>query len=492
MPASDNLQPLPSAPVMRRLSDGTYEPAQLPARPINPNRKKLLLVIQYYEGDRESAEDLGDLIAGLERVRNTQADVMVFRRFDAKDYSRGVLDKLRDKFDKVFFETSRRRDAQGYPFGPNQMWSDIVTLMGQVPQWRDNYYAFLPLESDCTPLRPGWISELCEEFRLAQIKNYAAVGHIHDNPIPHLNGVAVYDSNLWKIVGGNKLNGSDPQVAYDIYHRNHILPIAYDTPLIMMEYQRPTITAEDLFKPWKNGFEPAMFHGVKDGSARAAVRAKYVTFSENRDISKVTVFTYEHQRPNNPSITAKYDLWYDAWKSRGWNPIKLSLRDAVRNPKYTAVQKNLEKLATPLAPVDAVSRIVRWIALDSVGGGFMVDPEVLPNTFFPENLVRTNRVLRSKEAYFGVQAACLNREALNAFSECARKYVFNPDAPILDPEREFLSASGIPVENDDVLTIYGQNNWRSGLLVTFAQSEMQRIGARGTTVQVMEKFLRET
>ena len=371
-------------------------------------------------------------------------------------------------------------------------WSDIVTLMGQVPQWRDNYYAFLPLESDCTPLRPGWISELCEEFRLAQAKNYAAVGHIHENPTLHLNGVAIYDSNLWKIVGGNKLNGSDPQVAYDIYHRNNILPYAYDTPLIMMEYQRPTITAEDLFKPWKNGFEPAMFHGVKDGSARAAVRAKYVTFSENRDISKITVFTYEHQRPNNPSITAKYDLWYDAWKSRGWNPIKLSLRDAVRNPKYTAVQKNLEKLPTPLAAVDAVSRVVRWIALDSVGGGFMVDPEVLPNTFFPENLNRTNRVLCSKEAYFGVQAACLNREALTAFSEAVRKYSFNPDTPILDPEREFLTASGVQIDAEDILSIYGQNNWRSGSLVTFSQSEMQRIGARGTTIQVMEKFLRET
>lgn len=492
MPATDNLQPLPSAPVMMRMPDGSYQPAQRPARPINVHRKKLLIVIQYYENDRESAEELGTLIADLERVRNTIADILVFRRADAKEYSRGTLDKLRDKFDKVFFETSRRRDARGYPFGPNQMWSDLVTLMGQVPQWRDNYYAFLPLESDCTPLRPGWIGELAEEFRLAQAKGYAAVGHIHANPVQHLNGVAVYDSNLWKIVGGNKLNGSDPQIAYDIFHRDSILPIAYDTPLIMMEYQRPTITAEDLFQPWKIGFEPAMFHGVKDGSARAAVRSKYVTFSEKRDISALTVFTYEHQRPNNPAIAEKYALWYDAWKSRGWNPVKLTLRDAVRHPRCADIQKNIAKMVTVLPTVDATARLLRWVALDSVGGGFMVDPEVLPSTFFPENLNRKPKVFTTGTELTNVQAAVFDRESLNKFLEQMRKQVFDPDTRLTDPESFILGESNVKPELVNKMSVCGQENWRSALLVTFSQPEMQRIGHRGTSLQLMEKFLRET
>jgi hypothetical protein len=491
MPAPD-IQQLPSGPAMMRMPDGTYQPTLKPARPINTQRKKLLIVIQYYEQDREQAEELGTLIADLERVRNTVADILVFRRADATNYSLGVLEKLRDKFDRVFFETCRRRDAKGYPFGPNQMWGDLVTLMSQSNQWRDNYYAFLPLESDCTPVHPGWINELIEEFRVAQARGYAAIGHIHENPVQHLNGVAVYDTNLWKIVGGNRLNGSDPQVAYDIQHRESILPIAFDTPLVMMQYQRPTITSEDLFKPWKNGFEPALFHGVKDGSARAAVRAKHVTFSAIRDISDITVFTYEHQRPNNPAAAEKYVLWYDAWKSRGWNPIKLSLRDAVRGIHCSEIQKNLAKMLTIMPHNEAVGRLLRWVALETVGGGFMVDPEVLPNQFLPEKLDRKPKVFVAPGCIQNVQAAVLNKDTLTALLDRMRKHQFDSENRLLDPELFFLSQVAPELEQSAKMSVCGQENWRSAPLVTFSQPEMQRIGHRGTSVLLMEKFLRES
>lgn len=491
MPAPSNIQPMSSAPAMARMADGTYVPASQPSRVLHGNHQKLLIFLQYYEGDKTEAEELGSLIADLERVRNHAADIMVFRRFDASEFSSAVLQKLRDKFDNVYFETSRRRDAKGYPFGPNQMWSDIVTLMGQVPRWRDNYYAFIPLESDCTPLRPNWIGELIQEFKLAKSKNYAAVGHIHSNPIEHLNGVAVYDSNLWKIVGGNRLNGSDPQVAYDLFHRKSILPIAYDTPLVMMEYQRPTITAEDLFKPWKNGLVPAMFHGVKDDSARAAVRARWVTFSEEKDISNRTVFTYEHQRPNNPTVSTKYELWRDAWKSRGWNPVKLTLRDAVRNPRYAAVMKAVEKMQFLNAQTETVARLVRWVALDSMGGGLMTDPEVLPNMVFSDQSKRVPGVMSSDDA-MGILAGYFDRASLTEYLDALQKYEANPDERLLAPELDvFRACKGFKKAKPKV-AVYGQDNWRSFPLVSFSQAEMQRIGSHGTSLQLMEKFLRET
>lgn len=489
MPAPSQIQPMSSAPTMARMADGTYVPASQPSKVLHGNHQKLLIFLQYYEGDKAEMEDLGSLIADLERVRNRAADIMVFRRFDASEFSSAVIQKLKDKFDNVYVETSRRRDAKGYPFGPNQMWSDIVTLMGQVPKWRDNYYAFLPLESDCTPLRPGWIAELIEEFKLAKSKNFAAVGHVHTNPIEHLNGVAVYDSNLWKIVGGNRLNGSDPQVPYDLYHRKSILPIAYNTPLVMMEYQRPTITAEDLFQPWKNGLIPAMFHGVKDYSAREAVRAKYVTMSGEKDVSGRTVFTYEHQKPNNPTLSTKYELWRDAWKSRGWNPVKLTLRDAARNPKYAGVMKSVEKMKFLGAETDMVARLVRWVALDSMGGGLMVDPEVLPNNFFPENFRKTPG-LWSEDTAMGILAAYLDRMALNEYLLSIEKY--QSDERLFAPELSVLKTASLFKKSKPKVAIYGQENWRSCPLVSFNQAEMQRIGAQGTSLQLMEKFLRET
>ena len=491
MPAPSNIQPLSAAPAMAQMADGTYVPASVPSRALHGNHQKLLIVIQYYDGDKQAAEELAELIADLERIRNNLADVMVFRRYDAGEFSQSVLAKLRDKFDKVYYERSKRKDAKGYPFGPNQMWSDLVTMIGQSPVWHSKYYAFLPLESDCVPMRPGWIVELVEEFRIAKSKNFAAVGHIHDNPIRHLNGVAIYDAHLWKLVPGNKLNGSDPQVAYDIYHRNSILPLAFDTPLVMMEYQRPTITAKDLFKPWKNGYEPAMFHGVKDASARVAVRAKHITFSAEKDSSNQTVFTYEHQRPNNPAITAKYDLWYESWKSRGWNPVKLVLRDALRNPSYTEVMKNIEGMQFIGDRTQAIANLVRWLALDSVGGGLLVDPDVVPNNFNPSHFDWKPALLSSKDSH-GILAACFSKDTLGVFIEALKKYPTNPEDRLLAPELLVLKASSALKKSSPMVLTYGQENWRSSKMVCFSQSEMQRIGSRGTTLQLMEKFLRET
>lgn len=476
---------------MARMADGSYVPASLPSRALHGNHQKLLIVLQYYEGDKIAAEELALLIADLERIRNNQADVLVFRRHDAGEFSVSALEKLRDKFDKVYYEQSRRRDAKGYPFGPNQMWADLVAMMGQMPRWYENYYAFLPLESDCVPMRPGWIGELVEEFRIAKSKNFSAIGHIHSNPIEHLNGVAIYDTKLSRIVPGNKLNGANPQVAYDIYHRNEILPIAYNTPLIMMEYQRPTITAGDLFKPWKDGFEPAMFHGVKDGSARAAVRAKHITFSEERDTSTLTVFTYEHQRANNPSITAKYDLWAESWRSRGWNPIKLSQRDAIRHPRYTEILANLKTMRFLNDPAEMIARLVRWAALDAMGGGLMVDPEVMPNNFNPNHFDWKPALLNSDNAT-GILAACMNKQSLGTFLEAMRKYPVDPETRLMAPELAILKASGLFKKPKIMVSVSGEENWRSARMVCFSQPEMQRVGTRGSTIQLMEKFLRET
>lgn len=476
---------------MMRMGDGSYQPVSRPSLASQTHNQKFLVVLQYYEGDREAAEELGALIADLERVRNKDADILILRRHDANEFDRGIRTKLEDRFEKVFFETCRRRDATGYPFAPNQMWSDIVTLVGQVPQWRDKYYAFIPMESDCTPLHPGWIGELIEEFRNARAHNYAAVGHIHASPVEHLNGVAVYDTNIWRIVGGNKLNGSDPQVAYDIYHRNSILPLAFNTPRIMMEFQRPTITAEDLFRPWKEGIEPSMFHGVKDGSARAAVRAKHIAFSETRDISKRTVFTYEHQRPNNSATSTKYQLWYEAWKSRGWNPVKLSLRDAIRSPKYAAVKEVIDKLKVGSTQPDMVERLTRWVALDSIGGGFMVDSEVLPNNFSPEHLKATSATFETTDA-FGILGASLDRKSLAEFLEKLRTFLVNSEIRLAAPELDILKTCDGIGTVDTKIAVYGELNWRMAPLVCFSQSEMQRVGAQGNTLQQMERFLRET
>jgi hypothetical protein len=495
---NDNIQNFTSAPTMVRMANGTYAPVAHSNPNIPLAHQKLLIVIQYYEGDKESAEDLASLIADLERIQNKEADILIFRRFDASEFSRSVRSKLEDKFDKVYFETCRRRDGKGYPFAPNQMWNDLVTLVAQFAPWKTNYYAFLPLEADCTPVHPGWIRELISEFRMAKAHSFAAVGHIHNDPVPHMNGVAVYDINLWRIVGAGKLNGGNPQVAYDIYHARDILPIAQDTASIMFQYQRPTIAADDLFRPWKNGIEPALFHGVKDASAREAVRAKHITFSQTKDLSRRTVFTYQHQ-PAGAIPAAdqqKLDLWFEGWKSRGWNPVVLRARDAARSPRYTKIMERVNALPCLTDRAEMASNMARWVALDLMGAGLMVDVDVLPGKFVPENLTTTTTLFNDEAGHPNIVGAFFTRKDLAEYLTGMADYI--PDSEDSINGRAHISDLSILKNSEiDYLTdvaVYGCGTpgWSEARMVEFSLETMILSAMRGSPVQAMENYLRQS
>lgn len=471
---------------MVRMADGSYVPASQPDKIAPLTSKKLLVVLQYYEGDQEAAEQLGALIADLERVRNKTADILIHRRFDAPEFSRTIRSKLEEKFDKVYFETCRRKDAKGYPFAANQMWSDLVMLMGQFNPWRTDYYAFLPLEADCTPLRPGWIQELGKNFLRAKAEGFAVTGFVHNDPVLHVNGVAVYDINIWGIVGGGKLGGSDPQIAYDIYHGRNLAPITADTGLIMFQYRRPTISADDLFRAWRYGMEPVLFHGVKDASAREAVRAKWITFSKEKDISRKTVFTYQ----TSPDKQLE-KIWSDAWRSRGWNPVVLNIRDSSRNPHALRVSNALLTLPFAANADDNRNRIMSWLALDSMGAGLLVDIDVLPGNFTPANMPEESDLLGCSDQ--NIRAMYFTRAGLAQFIDHIVNY--KPTAKdILQgaphvTDLNMLAASDVTHYENFKLKTYGEPGWAESPLVGFRAEDLMKFGKPGIPSQLMTQYL---
>lgn len=267
-----------------KMADGRVLPASRMSTQQKQKPKKFLIVLGFYEGDRDAAEQLASLIADLERTRNHEADFMLMRRADCRELSATVKAKLETKFDRVIPYACRRADAKGYPFGANQMWSDLITLMAQVPPFATDYYAFINLEADAVPTRPGWIGELIAGWKDSMAQNKPAMGHMHDNPVNHLNGLAVYSSDMYRRVASNRLLGSSPQTCYDIYFANFLRPHASDSPLIYFSYRQETITPEELFAPRKQGIVPALYHGVKNGTARAAVRARHISFTDKAPV----------------------------------------------------------------------------------------------------------------------------------------------------------------------------------------------------------------
>lgn len=345
--------------------------------------KKFLLVLQYYQDDRDQAEALASLIADLERIRNKDIDLLVFSRSDAFPLSPDVISKLALKFNNVIQLRCTRREAKGYPFGSNAMFYELVTMFGQQPKWFTNYYAFLNLEPDCCPMGPGWLTRLIAEFRTAENEGFGCLGYIHDDPTRHMNGVAVYAIDIWRRVPGGGLSGGNPSIPYDIRQAKNLLPHAKHTDLMHFEYKKPTIGPEELFL----NESTALYHGVKDESAREAVRSRFITFASDRDFSRKTVFTfYNPQNETSGDEKAMLALWRDGWTSRGWNPVVLRLVDAQKNGRYRSYSEAVDKFPFIGDKFSSTNRWLRWMALDTVSGGFYADLNVLPASFTPRAL----------------------------------------------------------------------------------------------------------
>ena len=348
--------------------------------------KKLLIVLQYWEGDRARVEQQAHLIADLERVPNKNADIMLFARYDAGAFSSSALQRLQSKFGVVHQVRCRRR-ASGYPYGANEMFYDMMDIVANNQKFTDRYYAFLNLESDCSPTRPGWIEELSRAYKMAEMDGKLMIGHWNKTPVEHMNGVGIYAIDIQRRLGAMQMVGGPANAAYDIYLAPRILPVAADTPLIALDFQRPTISADDLFAPRKDGVAPALFHGVKDESAFVSVRNKFITL-DGGDLTHKTVFTYFDAVPEIDANEqkAQIELWKEAWKSRGWNPIVLTWLEARKHHLYESFENAVKLFPTVNPKKYELSCFLRWLALDQAGGGLMSDYDCIPGRMMPRDL----------------------------------------------------------------------------------------------------------
>ena len=467
---------------MVRMADGRYMPAQTTFSTRANVPKKFLVVLQYWEGDKAQTEELASLIADLERIRNTSVDVMLFRRYDASEISRTIISKLEAKFGKVM-QVKCRRTAKGYPYGANAMFYDLVALLAQFAPYNVEYNAFINVESDCCPTQAGWIGKLWQDWKDAEMQGHACIGHIQENPVRHLNGVGVYAIDMWKRVPASKLNGGAPHIAYDIDHANDILPFARDTKLIRLNFQCPTITADALFSSGA-----VLYHGVKDGSARAAVRAKHIAHSDEKEYESRTVFTFFHPTVDNPiEQKAILSLWEQGWRSQGWNPVVLTLRDAIAHGKYNEVNANIERFPTAKNKLAMRNRWMRWLALDTVGGGLMSEYDVIPANFPPDKL-HEPVVLGA-----GASLVAVRGEQLKALIHQIATYTPQPE-DVLDGRAHVDEAKIVEAfftDHDEAVVAFGTQRTDIPKLVHFAQRFIDKSYASGQRKSaLMERFLR--
>jgi hypothetical protein len=124
---------------------------------------KILIALQFWNGDKAAALALASFLADLEPKHSDLADFLFVARFDTKHDDTTVA-KVSRKFNTHTY-TSKGRGT-GWPSGCNDLffgtlgWFYHKAAAGQIP----NYKAMFCCEADGGPMRKDWIAGLHEEW----------------------------------------------------------------------------------------------------------------------------------------------------------------------------------------------------------------------------------------------------------------------------------------------------------------------------------------
>ncbi|KAJ8021936.1 hypothetical protein HOLleu_39280 [Holothuria leucospilota] len=122
---------------------------------------------------------------------------------------------------------------------------------------------------------------------------------------------------------------------------------------------------------------------------RIQTKSKSVDQGYDHHVSKLpgnaqcTIYTYFQKDPDtNPDSVNENNkilyLWEKAWSLAGWKPRILTEEDAKRHPNYEELRRKFWAFPTVNRKEYEIACFMRYLAMATVGGGWMSDYDVLP------------------------------------------------------------------------------------------------------------------
>lgn len=232
---------------------------------------KILLALQFWQGDKAQAMALSELIADIEPEVSAYADFLFIARFDCQ-HDVGAIEKMSRKF-TTYHHTSPRRGT-GWPMGCNDLTAGLVEYAfhkmtaGKMP----HYKAIFALEADVVPLHRDWIKKISEAWDALKPPVYVAgrmlkASHIH----LHVNGNALLSGNfkflkwLLRELNSNSAVGWDYRLASQFKNWGWA-----EIPGMECLWNHPTLSEEQIQGLVNRGV--VFLHGVKDYSVQNFAR----------------------------------------------------------------------------------------------------------------------------------------------------------------------------------------------------------------------------
>jgi len=253
-----------------RVTVGKNDLAFSPVFRVPKPTDKILLALQFWEGDKDGAYRLAKLLADIEPGHNSQAEFLFVHRFDCK-FDQNIRHYVSRKFNTHVHHCKRR--GVGWPQGCNELWLGTMEWIYhnlQKPDWGSPYKAVFTLEGDGAPLCSNWISRLSTKWDEIQ-PAYVAGHYIADHPRPHINGNALFSCHpaflKWLATRIHTVNAS---AGWDYY----LTPLfkqwgQADIPEIRSYWSSQTMSDEWFANELRN--DVVWVHGVKDDSLHRQV-----------------------------------------------------------------------------------------------------------------------------------------------------------------------------------------------------------------------------
>lgn len=106
------------------------------------------------------------------------------------------------------------------------------------------------------------------------------------------------------------------------------------------------------------------------------------------DSHRCKIYTYfAAERGRTQAAAEREELlliqtWKKSWWRKGWEPVVLNATHAEQHPEYPSLLPKLSSLPTVNAPFYELQCYLRWLAMATVGGGYMIDYDIT-NLDFP-------------------------------------------------------------------------------------------------------------
>lgn len=240
-------------------------PPRTPSAALSP---KILIVLEFWQGDKEQAMQTARFIADLQPAHCEAADFLFVSRFDcAQDAD--TIKYVSRKFN-VFHYRSPKQGA-GWPHGCNELWFGAMEWIYHFIEAKrvPHYKAIFTIEGDGLPLQSNWIVDFSRKWdELNTIKPIYVAGAIlgAGTDGEHINGQAFFSGDLkflhWLV---KQVGGAPPNVGWDYWLRFEFKRRGWaQMPGLRCLWNTKTFTPEQYKSELQDG--TVWLHGVKDNT----------------------------------------------------------------------------------------------------------------------------------------------------------------------------------------------------------------------------------